>query len=162
MTQLINRLNWSTESSTKYEALVQILLNTQEKNTIVCVKNKSTASVLFNVLNLDHNIQHFYPDFKPYLNNNEINKQFNWGRCRLLVICFRVNHSLNADQVILFDEMWKEPFVPLDSQCQHIVISSHGQQATYDVINQRKKQTIQMIDSQVKNRIDLYSIEKNV
>ncbi len=159
MSRLINALKWSGNSS-KYDALLQLILNSPQKKTIICVQNKSTANALFNTLNLDQNIQHLCPHFMTYLKNKVITELFESGRCRLLVICFRVERSLNADQVILFDEMWKDPLVPLDSKCLQIIISSYGQQEAFKTINQRKKQTTQMIDSHIRNRIDLHSIEK--
>ena len=165
MTELnvsLKSFNSNKNSSLKYDALLDLLYKTRDKKTIICVRNKTVANILFQALNCDRNLSHFSPRFASYLsnNNNSIYQQFEFGPCRLLIICFRIEFSLSTDQVVVFDDMWSEPFIPLDSQCDRIVICSPGQRDAYNEVNERKHQTAQMIDYQIRNRVEMNSIEK--
>jgi hypothetical protein len=129
---------------------------------ILLIKNvipKTSASTdLYNELHCDKNLQHMSPRF--LINSNNSHFSFESNRSRLLVTCSKANlYQIKADQIILFDETWKD-FVPLDDQmCKYIIICDAGQQEAYERMNESKEKLLQIIDTQCKTRVDTLSID---
>ena len=94
-------------------------------------------------------------------NSSNSHFSFESNRTRLLVTCSKENlYQIKADQIILFDETWTD-LVPLDDEnpCKYIIISDARQQEAYERMNESKEKLLQIIDSQIKTRIDTLSID---
>jgi hypothetical protein len=100
-------------------------------------------------------------------NSSNTNFSFESNRSRLLVTCSKANlYQIKVDQIILFDETWTN-LVPLDDEndidsqntCKYIIISDAGQQEAYERMNESKEKLLQIIDTQIKTRVDTLSID---
>jgi hypothetical protein len=120
---------------------------------------------LYTELHCDKNLQHLSPRF--LFNSSNTNFSFESNRSRLLVTCSKANlYQIKAYQIILFDETWTD-FVPLDDEndidsqntCKYIIISDACQQEAYVRMNESKEKLIQIIDKQIKTRVDTLSID---
>ena len=96
-------------------------------------------------------------------NSGSSHFSFESNRSRLLVTCSKANlYQIKADQIVLFDETWSD-LVPLDdaenNPCKYIIISDTMQQEAYERMIASKEKLLQIIDTQIKTRVDTLSIE---
>jgi len=153
-------LNICNSFSNKYAALFSILLDNINKNlkTIIYIQNKKTVVVLNNFLNRDQNFKHLRPKFLNNFNKDIID-QFKSGYCKLLVLSLK-NYDLQSNQVILFNDSWREPSILPNSNCKHFVICSNEEKNNYDQLIKNERDMTNQIESMISEHINQSYIQQ--